>query len=177
VETYKDFKNLVLQEFQEHSAGQAARSKLDRLRQGRHSVDAYNETFNKLSSDADYNETTLRHLYLKGLNDNISWQIMLMAEIPAKLSLLQDKATEFDLRHTYNFHGASTSLSPSDAAPRKDPINIKVERCFVELSDEERQRLRDNNQCFKCKKTGHIARFCCSNTNGGVRTGNRPYPG
>src|SRR6266851_6040255 len=31
---------------------------------------------------------------------------------------------------------------------------------FTQLSNEEKQKLRDNKACFKCQQKGHILRYC-----------------
>jgi len=37
---------------------------------------------------------------------------------------------------------------------------------FTQLSDEEKQKLRDNGACFKCHQKGHISRYCPTRQNG-----------
>jgi hypothetical protein len=50
--------------FKEHNKGQVVRLKLDKLTQGKYSVDTYNKTFNDLATDASYNDEALIFSYL-----------------------------------------------------------------------------------------------------------------
>ena len=46
---------------------------------------------------------------------------------------------------------------------------------FTQLSDEEKQKLRNNEACFKCQQKGHISRYCPMRQNGSTEYG-RPAP-
>lgn len=79
--TYEKFKEAVSAAFKEHNPGESARTRLDLFHQGNSSVDAYTEIFMELGAKSGYNEETLRHLYVKGLREDIQKQIRFMAEI------------------------------------------------------------------------------------------------
>lgn len=163
--TYKEFEKLINETFKEHQLHESARLRLDALRQKDHSVDVYNEEFNALADDTEYDQKALVHLYLKGLNQRIENQIMLMENIPTDLFALQDKASTFDLRRN-NYYNRDQQSNQRTSYPgkgtRDDPLRIDR---FVTRTPEELERLKADNACFKCGKKGHIARKCWSGRN------------
>ena len=46
---------------------------------------------------------------------------------------------------------------------------------FTQLTDEEKQKLRETEACFKCQQKGHILRYCPTRQNGSTKYG-RPAP-
>jgi hypothetical protein len=88
--------------FKEHNKGETTHILLSKLKQGKYSVDTYNDIFNNYATDANYNDEALCFMYMQGLNDNIHSQIMLMSTMPTTLQELQDKAAKFDIRCNYN---------------------------------------------------------------------------
>ena len=56
-----------------------------------------------------------------------------------------------------------------------DAGNIGNRPHFTQLSDKEKQKLRDNGACFKCRQKGHISRYCPTRQNGSTEYG-RPAP-
>jgi hypothetical protein len=75
---------------------------LSKLKQGKYSVDTYNNIFNNYGADANFDNEALHFMYMQGLNNNIHSQIMLMSVVPTTLQEMQDKASEFDIRCNYN---------------------------------------------------------------------------
>jgi hypothetical protein len=99
---YNAFIDKFKENFKEHNKGQVVCLKLDKLKQGKYSVDSYNKIFNSLATDASYNDEALIHIYMQGLNDSIHSQILLMSTLPTTLQGMQDKAAEFDICRNYN---------------------------------------------------------------------------
>jgi hypothetical protein len=169
--------------FKEHNKGQVVWLKLDKLMQGKYSVDTYNETFNDLATDASYKDEALIFSYLRGLNNSIHSQIMLMSTLPTTLQEYQDKASEFNIRRNYNNDKAldpyaqrKESNNNNELGSRTNPIH--VERRYIKLNKDEQNKLRDENKCFYCKREGHIARFCPDNQDQGYNQNWRgPYRG
>jgi hypothetical protein len=169
---YNDFIREFKETFKEHNKGETTRMLLSKLRQGKFSVDAYNDIFNGYATDANYNDEALCFMYMQGRNESIHNQIMLMSTLPTTLQDLQDKASKFDICCNYNNNKA---MDPY--ARRNDNNNelgscsnpIHVERRFIKLSDDEQGKLRNENKCFVCKREGHIARFCPDNRDQGYR--------
>ena len=56
-----------------------------------------------------------------------------------------------------------------------DAGNIGNRPHFTQLSDKEKQKLRDNKACFKCQQKGHISRYCPMRQNGSTEY-ERPAP-
>jgi hypothetical protein len=99
---YNDFIRGFKETFKEHNKGETTRMLLSKLKQGKYSVDTYNNMFNSYATDANYNNEALRFMYMQGLNKSIHSQIMLMSTLPTTLQDLQDKASEFDIHRNYN---------------------------------------------------------------------------
>jgi hypothetical protein len=72
---YNAFIDEFKENFKEHNKGQVVCLKLDKLKQGKYSVDTYNKTFNDLATNASYNDEALIHIYMQGLNGSIHSQI------------------------------------------------------------------------------------------------------
>ena len=56
-----------------------------------------------------------------------------------------------------------------------DASNMGNHPHFTQLSDKEKQKLRDNGACCKCYQKGHILRYCSMRQNGSTEYG-RPAP-
>jgi hypothetical protein len=91
---FQAFSNKFKENFKEHNKGETTCLLLSKLKQGKYSVDTYNNTFNNYAADTNYNNEVLRFMYMQGLNESIHGQIMLMSVIPTTLHELQDKASE-----------------------------------------------------------------------------------
>jgi hypothetical protein len=173
--SYQAFIDEFKETFKEHNKGETTRLLLSRLKQGKYSVDTYNDTFNNYTADANYDNEALRFMYMQGLNESIHSQIMLMSVIPTTLQDLQDKASEFDIRRNFN---NNKTLDPYARRSDNNELGscanpIHVERRFIRLSEDEQGKLCNENKCFVCKREGHIARFCPDNQDQGYRQNQR----
>jgi hypothetical protein len=178
--TFKEFMTEFASIFRQKNEGETARSKLDRLIQGKSSIDAYNAYFNDLAVDSNHNNTTLVHLYVKGLDKDIERQILLMDKVPDKLLEVQDKAAEFYHRGQTRQHDRNT-ITPADMYKEDSKIRgsrenpIVIERRFTRLSDEQRSEYRRSGKCFRCGKQGHLAKNCPERENRYTRNWRQPY--
>jgi hypothetical protein len=176
--TWKDFKTLFETTFKSLNNDEKARAMIQRLLQGRHSVDAYTATFNTWKVDSGWNEQALIDAYLKGLNPDIQNRLQAMDQIPTTLDKIQEKAAAFDINRTTNqmrfgrwnqpvypdtafeiprprFQGQQRTQTPGQGT-RHDPIVINR----TQLSQEERAQYMKEGRCFKCRQKGHMAREC-----------------
>jgi hypothetical protein len=157
--TFQAFIDKLKDNFKEHNKAETTRLLLSKLKQGKYSVDTYNDTFNNYAADTNYDNEVLCFMYMQGLNESILGQIMLMSVVPTTLHELQDKASEFDVRRNYNNNKAIDPYARhndnKELGSRANPIH--VERRYVRLSDDEQGKLCNENKCFVCKREGHIA--------------------
>jgi hypothetical protein len=157
--TFQAFINELKDNFKEHNKAETTRLLLSKLKQGKYSVDTYNDTFNNYAADTNYDNEVLRFMYMQGLNESILGQIMLMSVVPTTLHELQDKASEFDVRRNYN---NTKTMDPyarqndnRELGSRANPIHVECR--YVRLSEDKQGKLRNKNKCFVCKREGHIA--------------------
>lgn len=156
-EDFNNFVRMFEERFKQFHKEDIVRRRLEYLKQGKSSVDTYNDEFNNLAADTQYDENALRYMYLQGLNQRIQDQINLMSMLPKTIYECQDKAVEFDVRYLYG-PGGDNRRTEYTAGTKSNPIEIN----YTKLTDTEREEYREQNKCFKCGKIGHMARFCRS---------------
>lgn len=195
-DTYDEFVAKVKDHFKEYDKGRTARNVIDRLRQGKNSIDAYNAVFNELSKDTGYGDADHMERYKKGLNWAIHQKILELEEQPKTLATLQEKAAKYEdilnrqrdessrstkpiypdtykgsvARYTPHSYHTTTSWS-SDNVDYGEPMDIDALR-RQPMSPRERAELMKKGACFRCRKTGHRAHDCPQKSP--RRDGNRP---
>jgi hypothetical protein len=179
--TWSDFVTKFKDTFKPINNDEKARGLIQKLVQGKHSVDAYTATFNTWKADTKYNQEALIDAYMRGLNRDIRQRIEQMDQIPDKLDTIQEKAASFDIRRDTNqmrFGNWNRPVYPDTdfTAPRtqyqgrfqnqgtrNDPIIINR----ANLTQEERAQIMKEGRCFKCRQKGHMARECPEYQGGG----------
>jgi hypothetical protein len=173
--TYAEFEAKLKEAFKQYDKSQRARLRLETLSQGRFTTDAYTSTFNEVAADSEFDEVAKVHFYKNGLNPEILRSIEMMDTVPTKLDDIQQKAITFGLKidkvnsyrqpqrrtentNNYYRHPNSGQRYPQRGT-RDDPITIDRLQ-FQRRSDSEIRQMMGKSQCFRCAKTGHIARNC-----------------
>ena len=101
------------------------------------------------------------HHYIKGLKPNVASLVAMQQ--PATLLQAQGLA---DTADTIQFQqlprrpfGPQRTESPRNRSNYQGPIPMELD-AIGKLTDAKRDRLRKNGGCFRCRKTGHLARDC-----------------
>jgi hypothetical protein len=173
--SYADFETKLKESFKQYDKAQRARLRLENLSQGRFTTDAYTSTFNEVAADSEFDDIAQVHFYKNGLNPEILRSIESMDTVPTKLDDIQQKAIMFGLKldkvNAYRQPQKGTNTSGNyyrhpnsgqrydQRGTRDDPITIDRLQ-FQQRSDSEKRQMMGKGQCFRCTKTGHIARNC-----------------
>jgi hypothetical protein len=135
----------------------SAYDRLQRLSQ-KASVNAYNHQFREVMLELpDMDAATKMNYYLKGLKENIRPFVAMQnpADVTAAEVIAErvDSVTYKPQTRTFNPPSRSQYRAPGGVTPMElDTIG--------KLTDTERERLRKTGGCFRCRKTGHLARDC-----------------
>ena len=122
------------------------------------SVNAYNHEFRAIMLELpDMDQATRMNYYLRGLKDNL--RPFVAMQTPADLAAAETIAERVDAvtfkpqSRTPGFRPNPGYRSPGGATPMElDAIG--------KLTPAEREKLRKEGGCFRCRKTGHLARDC-----------------
>jgi len=144
----------------------SAYDRLQRLSQ-KASVNAYNHEFRAIMLELpDMDQATRMNYYLRGLKDNL--RPFVAMQQPANLAAVETIAERVDAvtfkptARGSGFRPNPNYRSPGGAVPMElDAIS--------KLTPGERDRLRREGGCFRCRKKGHLARDCTLT--------NRTHPG
>jgi hypothetical protein len=96
------------------------------------------------------------HTYIKGLKPNVA-SLVAMSRPTTLLEAQQsaDTADSIQFQHLPRRNFDQPRPRPDYKGPT--PMDIDA---ISKLTDSERERLRKNGGCFRCRKTGHLARDC-----------------
>ena len=135
----------------------SAYDRLQRLSQ-KTSVNAYNHEFRGIMLELpDMDQATRMNYYMKGLKDNI--RPFVAMQTPTDLETAEVIAERVDAV-TYKPTVRPSGFKPhSNYRPPGGVIPMDID-AIGKLTDVERERLRKNGGCFRCRKTGHLARDC-----------------
>jgi Zinc knuckle len=156
-------------------------NRLKTLRQGKKTAEELNMEFLEIVGQAGIDrKTLLDHLHLIGyyrktLEPRLSRRILFSDDVPM-IDGWMEKAIQFDTNWRMGnlFFNQDTKASPSKQRAntnksnrnarwwrtnqRRDPNAMDVDALTVE----ERAMLLRQGKCFRCKKTGHMAKYCPS---------------
>jgi hypothetical protein len=183
---WNQFTTLMKKHFEASNTETAVRNKLNALRQMA-SVSKYNDMFNTLIIELlGIDERTKIDMYCRGLKQNIQLHVSLRT--PQTLEEAQATALNVDNIFSANgmayhrngpgsnnwnssknrdFRPSGMSSTPMELGNTEEDsseamVNSIQRPSFKKLSDSERDQLRKENKCFKCRKVGHMARKCFS---------------
>jgi Zinc knuckle len=155
-------------------------NRLETLRQGKKTAEELNTEFLQIVGQAGMDRKTLSdHLHLIGyyrkmLEPRLSRRILFSDDVPKTINGWMEKAIQFDtnwrmgnlffnqdINENSSKQKADTNKSNGNACwwstdKRKDPNAMDVDA----LTMEEREMLLRQGECFRCKKTGHMAKDC-----------------
>jgi hypothetical protein len=161
-EQWEAFRTQIKAHFQPINTAVDARTRLDQLRQ-RTSVLIYNTEFREIMLLLpNMHEEDRIYAYLKGLKPAVANQVAMQQ--PTTLIVAQSLATTTDTiqfqhmprRPTFNHRPVDR---PTPRAEYRGPAPMDLD-AIGKLTNDERERLRKNGGCFRCRKTGHLARDC-----------------
>jgi len=144
-------------QFQPVNNTKNARARLDQLKQ-KTSVRLYNTEFREVMMQLpNMHEDDRIHAYIKGLKPRVASQVAMhqpttllqaqgLADTMDTIQFQHQVRPQFQERRTYR----QDHLGPA-------PMDLDA---IGKLTDTERERLRKNGGCFRCRKTGHLARDC-----------------
>jgi hypothetical protein len=170
----------VQKAFQAADQVRDAVNRLETLRQGKKTAEELNTEFLQILRQAGINrKTPSDHLHLIGyyrkvLEPRLSDKILFSDDIPKTIDGWMEKAIQFDtnwrMGSLFFNQDIKTNLSKQEAdtnesngnarwwrmSERKEPDVMDVDT----LTIEERGMLLRQGKCFRCRKTGHMAKDC-----------------
>jgi len=168
--TYTIFLETLKEAFKPVDQTRDAMHKLTLLKQGSRPVEEMITEFRLLTGQAGLgSSSTSDHLHLiglfrKALNPPLARRILFGDVVPTTIQDWYSKAIQYDT----NFRMAQAILGETKQSPRnnhrwtprsqnqKDPNAMDIGA----LTPEERTRLMKIGGCFRCRKTGHLAKDC-----------------
>jgi hypothetical protein len=151
------FLTTLRQQFTPVNTSISAYDRLQRLSQ-KASVNAYNHEFRAIMLELpDMDPTTRMNYYMRGLKESI--RPFVAMQTPADLATAESIAERVDAV-TYKPTNRTSGFKPHPnyrAPGGVIPMDLDA---IGKLTDAERDRLRKNGGCFRCRKTGHLARDC-----------------
>jgi hypothetical protein len=161
---WHDFTAALRQQFIPVNVSTNAYDRLRRLTQ-RTSVNQYSHEFRAIMLDLpDMDAATRMHFYVQGLKEHI--RPLVAVQQPANVTAAEAIAERVDsVTYRPNFAQAPRFPARPQAQHRTPyqppggvaPMDIDA---IGKLTDQERERLRREGACFRCRRPGHMSREC-----------------
>jgi hypothetical protein len=182
----EDFKSRIRTHIAPYGIAKTTRAKLKHLRQT-HSVQAYNTLFMQMmihlpNMDVD---DVIEH-YRSGLKSHLQEKIAdkeftSIHNIMDSIVLIDQRIQQHDIgnRQTSSYRNSSSSSyrpssipvpssmtstsstsAPMDLSAAESEVNAMNGQPLKKLTDAEREQLRRENKCFRCRTAGHMANQC-----------------
>lgn len=162
----------------------AARNALESLRMtGEHgSIDKFMQRFNTLAAESEFDEPSLIYFLRRSLNPALVDRIATSYPQPKDLSEYKDRAVSMQLawenrqaekkqtRGTVHTTPSQRTPASSHTVDQGVPMDVDSARRLgassipplTRLTDNERENLRRQGACFRCRQRGHMSRECPS---------------
>jgi hypothetical protein len=152
---WNEYVTALRQQFVPVNIAVNAYDRLRRLTQ-RTSVNQYSHDFRSIMLDLpEMDQATRLNFYIQGLKDNICPLVAIQQ--PADLTTAEAMAERVD-SVTFRPSNRTTGYRTPQRAPG-GTVAMEID-AIGKLTDTERERLRKAGGCFRCRKTGHLARDC-----------------
>lgn len=154
---WEGFLTVLRQQFTPVNTSISAYDRLQRLSQ-KTSVNVYNHEFRAIMLELPgMDQATRMNYYLQGLKESI--RPFVAMQQPADLTAAETIAERVDaVTFKPMNRGTGHRPTPGYRAPG-GPAPMELD-AIGRLTDAERERLRKIGGCFRCRKTGHLARDC-----------------
>jgi len=168
---YKDWESFMTDlkaVFGDPDPAGTARFKMDQLKQGTHSAEEYVASFKELISKTKYNDAAHVEKFERGLNSTLVDKIYNLPEMHSTLAGWMTWATKLDRQWRQREAKKKASNSSPNPRPLKSippqvkPHQIPKEPDVVPMEIDSGRKRYGPVICYKCRKTGHIARNCQS---------------
>ena len=167
-EDWESFLKDLQAAFGDPDPASTARFRMDQLKQGNHSVEEYVASFKELISKTKYNDAAHVEKFERGLNSALVDKIYNLPEMPTTLAGWITWATKLDRQ--WRQREARKKASSSSPTPRSfksisPPVKtsqVSKEPEVVPMEIDSGKRRLGPLICYKCRKSGHIARNCQS---------------
>ena len=150
----------------------SAAIKIRALHQGNRPASVYASEFQQLASDLTWDDSALMEQFRHGLRGEVK-DLMLSFHDPVDLNALCVLAIRcdnrlFERRQERQLEAAHmvrptvtmpTHLPQLPSGSTNDPMHVDAVR-FSRLTNEEKERRRQNNLCLYCGGSGHMVRNC-----------------
>lgn len=163
-----------------------AQADLEKLRQGKDTVETYSTTFDILAPKTEYDEEALIYFFKRGLRSDICDQASRIYPRATDLETWQKYAHDMDSMergrieekrrwNTFTYFRPTqatqqTTQTTKTSTSQHVPMDVDAVQ-YTPLTQPERERLRRSGGCFYCRQQGHMAKEC---PNRGQRTQARP---
>lgn len=164
--TWKEFTKKFLTTFQGDDGVKRAIHKMQKLKQTG-TVDDYITNFRTWAAMSKITElTVLQDYFFKGLNQGIVTKILSHSVQPTDMEGYYTMAINLDMQyqHIQRYRDKSTEHDG-----KKKNFFRKPGKQLWKLTNEERDKLRKEGRCFRCREVGHMANECPQNA-GSSRT-------
>lgn len=177
--TWAQFKEQFKATFEDPNTKHKARDDIQRLQQGKHTVNEYISTFDTLRSNTNFDDEALVEMFKKGLRWGLLKPILELQNAPTTLDSWKRHARQFEnierirIEEEKRHGGTAKPIYPNVGIPRKfeyrpqyvpmdvDAFNAGPSDADISrLSTEERAQHVREGKCFECHQKGHMAREC-----------------
>ena len=175
--TWREFENILRQQFGDIDAKEAARNELEKMKQRGQSMTDYWNNFRLVATDAEFDDATLGRLLLKGINRDLQeawahgdsdfttteafaqWAIKKENRLNMVKHIQGSQPTPRQQEVPRNANGTFKPLMTSQGGDAMD-LDAMNKRRFNRLPDKEWQRRTKEGLCLKCGAKGHRIKEC-----------------